>query len=507
MNPARWPASGQLLLAFGAGSVTVLGFAPFGLGLLSPLTLAVLFFLWRHPARRGLNIWTGYAFGLGLMGFGVFWIRISIAQFGGVTPPLAVAITLLFVISMAAYFALAGWLGQRIRPRSEAIWLVGVLPAVWILVEWLRGWLFTGFPWLALGYSQIDLPLAGYAPAFGVHGSSLVVAVSAGLINLWWCPATAASDKGHAARLAAPIVLLLMWAAGWGLQQLQWSRPAAAPIRVSLLQGNIPQRQKWQRSMRVPTLNLYLDMTAAVPDSRIVIWPETAVPAFASEVETSLLKPLDELMREQGRDVLLGVVDGDQDGDYYNAMLSLGASGRDHYHKRHLVPFGEYLPFDRWTRPVLDFLRIPMSDFAPGGNGKPLLTLAGQPVGIDICYEDAYAVEILRALPEATLLINASNDAWFGDSLAPHQHLEIARMRALETGRYLLRATNTGISAIIDQHGQLLGTSPQFEKVTLSDEVVPLQGATPFVRWGNTAVVAVAGLILLFGLWRHRVAG
>ena len=507
MNPARWPVAGQLLLAFGAGSVSVLGFAPFGLGLLPPLALAALFFLWRHPARRGLGVWTGYAYGLGLMGFGVFWIRISIAQFGGVTPPLAVAITLLFVVSMAAYFALAGWLGERIRPRAEAVWLVGVLPAVWVLVEWLRGWLFTGFPWLALGYSQIDLPLAGYAPALGVHGSSLMVAVSAGLINLWWCPANTARDKARAARLAASMALLVVWAGGLGLQQLQWSHPVAAPIRVSLLQGSIPQGQKWLRSMRVLSLNRYLEMTAAVPDSRIVIWPETAVPAFASEVEASLLQPLDELLREQGRDVLLGAVDGDEDGEYYNAMLSLGASGRDHYHKRHLVPFGEYLPFDRWTRPVLDFLRIPMSDFTPGGNGKPLVTLAGQPVGVDICYEDAYAVEILRALPEATLLVNASNDAWFGDSLAPHQHLEIARMRALETARYLLRATNTGISAIIDQHGQLRGASRQFAKAILSDDVVPLQGSTPFVRWGNTAIVALAGLMLLFGLWRQRVAG
>ena len=165
------------------------------------------------------------------------------------------------------------------------------------------------------------------------------------------------------------------------------------------------------------------------------------------------------------------MADGAGGDDYYNAMLSLGVSGRDRYHKRHLVPFGEYLPFDDWTRPVLDFLEIPMSDFSRGGNGKPLVTLAGYPVGIDICYEDAYGDEIIRALPEAALLINASNDAWFGDSLAPHQHLEIARMRAVETARYMLRATNTGISAIIDQHGVLRGTSPQFEKAILSDDV------------------------------------
>ena len=491
MNPAHWPAAAQLLLAFVAGAVSVLGFAPFGLGLVPLFTLALLFFLWRNPARAGLGLWIGYAFGLGLMGFGVSWIRISIAQFGGVPLALAVAITLAFILFIALYFALVGWLAERLRGSTDGAWLGLVLPALWVAVEWLRGWLFTGFPWLTLGYSQLDLPLAGYAPVLGVFGVSLMLAVSAGLLNLL-------------PRLPAVLGLLLLWGGGWGLQQVPWTQVAGAPVRVSLLQGNVPQQQKWLRSMRGPSLDLYLGMTASVPDSRVVVWPETAVPAFDSEVEDNLLQPLDALMRKQNRDVLLGIVAGGEGGAYYNAMLSLGVSGRNHYHKRHLVPFGEYLPFDRWTRPVLDFMHIPMSDFAPGGNGKPLVTLAGFPVGIDICYEDAYGEEIIRALPEAALLINASNDAWFGDSLAPHQHLEIARMRALETGRYLLRATNTGISAIIDERGVVRRRSPQFVQAVLSDDVVPLRGMTPFARWGNVAVVVVAALLLSFGLWRQR---
>jgi apolipoprotein N-acyltransferase len=494
MNPAGWPARGQLLLAFLAGAVSVLAFAPFGLGPVALFSLALLFYLWRHPARIGLNTWTGYAFGLGLMGFGVFWIRISIAQFGGVPPAMAVVITLLFALLMALFFAFAGWLGERLRRDSETSWLLLVLPAVWVLVEWLRGWLLTGFPWLSLGYSQIDLPLAGFGPVAGVYGIGLVLAVSAVLLNLWPRP-------------SAVLALLLLWGAGLGMQQLSWTEPAGAPFRASLLQANIPQEQKWLRAMRAPSLKLYLEMTASVPDSRLVVWPETAVPAFADEVESSLLDPLHRALSEQGRDLLLGVVDGDRDGAYFNAMLSLGASGRDRYHKRHLVPFGEYLPMDRWTRPVLDFLRIPMSDFTPGGNGRPLVALAGHAAGINICYEDAYASEVIRALPEAAFLINASNDAWFGDSLAPHQHLEIARMRALEAGRYLLRATNTGISAIIDEHGALRGTAPQFERAVLTYEVQPLAGATPFARWGNAAVVLLAALMLLIGAARQRPGG
>ena len=191
--------------------------------------------------------------------------------------------------------------------------------------------------------------------------------------------------------------------------------------------------------------------------------------------------------------------DGDPDGAYFNAMMSLGASGRDHYHKRHLVPFGEFLPFDAVTRPLLDFLRIPMSDFAPGGDDKPLIALAGHQAGINICYEDAYGNEVARGLPEAAFLVNASNDAWFGDSLAPHQHLEIARMRSVEMRRFLLRATNTGISAIIDHQGQLRGTSPQFEQAILTDEVTPLTGLTPFARWGHRPIIVLSLSVVLLG--------
>jgi len=484
MDPTRWPVPGQLLLMLVAGGATVLAFAPFSLGVVAVLTLALLFHLWRHAAGAAGAAWLGFAFGLGLMALGVFWLRISIAQFGGVTPPLAVLVTVLFSLVMASYFALAGWLVRCLRPRSDLLWVLLVMPAVWVLVEWLRGWFLTGFPWLSLGYSQIDLPLVGFAPLLGVFGVSLVLAVSAALLSLL-------------PRGAALVGLAALWSAGFGLQQVAWTEPVGEPLRVSLLQASIPQAQKWQPAMRQSTLETYVGMTAAAADSRIVIWPETAVPAFAHEVEADLLAPLDEMLTEQGRDVVLGIVDGERDGEYFNAMLSLGVSGRASYHKRHLVPFGEYLPLDALTRPVLDFLKIPMSDFTPGGDEPPIIRLAGQPVGISICYEDAYADEVIRALPQATLLINTSNDAWFGDSLAPHQHLEIARMRAVEAQRFLLRATNTGISAVIDQQGHLQGRSPQFKPAVLSGEAVPLGGATPFSRWGNAAVVLIAMLMLL----------
>jgi apolipoprotein N-acyltransferase len=492
--PGHWPAIGQVLVAFVAGAMTVMAFAPFGIAPLAVLSLALLFHLWRAAPNAARGAWTGYAFGLGLMGFGVSWIRISIAQFGGVNIVLAVTATVLFVLAMALFFALAGWLATRVGYRRGNPWLLLGLPAIWVLVEWLRGWLLTGFPWLSLGYGQIDWPLAGYAPLGGIYAVSLAVALSAALLNLWQRPAAVAA-------------LAVLWGTGFALQQVDWVEPSGAPVRVSLVQGNIPQEKKWLPSMRRPTLDLYLDMTAGVPDSTLVIWPETAVPAFVSEVEDSLLAPLHQALGPQGRDLLLGIADGDPRGAYFNAMVSVGSSGRAHYHKRHLVPFGEYLPLDAWTRPVLDFLEIPMSDFTPGDGDSPVIRLAGHPAAINICYEDAYGSEILRGLPDAAFLVNASNDAWFGDSLAPHQHLEIARMRALETGRYLLRATNTGISAIIDERGGLRGTAPQFEQAVLSGEFVPLRGRTPFVAWGNAGTLVPASLMLLLAWLLQRSAG
>lgn len=487
MHLRDWPLAARLALAFVAGAASVLAFAPFSLGLLLPPALALLLLTWRHAAGAAGAAALGYAYGLGLMGFGVFWLRISIAQFGGVPAPMAVTITLAFILFMAGFFALAGWLAWRLRPRNDTAWLVAVVPGLWVLVEWLRGWFLTGFPWLSLGYSQIDTPLAGYGPVLGVFGMSLAVAISAGLLVLWRRPAALAA-------------LVVLWAGGHALSLVSWSRPAAEPFQVSLLQASVPQADKWRKSVRQPTLDWYLRATLVAADSRLVIWPETAVPAFRAEVEHSLLEPLHARLRAEGRDVVLGIVDGDADGAYFNAMLSLGVSGRDSYHKRHLVPFGEYLPLDRWTRPVLDFLEIPMSDFTAGGDREPVVTVAGQPVGINICYEDAYAKEVIRALPRATLLINASNDAWFGDSLAPHQHLEIARMRSLETSRYLLRATNTGVSAVIDERGKITSRSPQFVPAVLTETVQPLEGVTPFVRWGHAAVVALAALLVVVPL-------
>ncbi|RMG32421.1 MAG: apolipoprotein N-acyltransferase [Gammaproteobacteria bacterium] len=492
---ADWPIGWRLAVAFLAGAAMVLAFAPFELGWLPLPLVALLLHLWAHAVRPGEAAALGYAFGLGLFGFGVFWLRNSIGQFGGIVPALALLLTLLFILAMALYFALTGglihWLGQG---TGLSTFMLLMAPLGWTAVELLRAYLFTGFPWLSLGYSQLGLPLAGYAPVLGVFGVGALVVLSAGCLHQW--------------RRGWPLLILaLAWGGGMGLGRVVWTEASGETLEVALVQGNVAQRDKWRPSRFGPSLQRYLQLSEQAPDAPLVVWPETAIAAFDDEVATSVLRPLAQRMQEAGRDLLSGIVVRKADGRYFNAMINLGLSGRQAYFKRHLVPFGEFLPLKVILGGLLDFLEIPMSDFSADPDISPVLHLAGQAVGVDICYEDAFGNEVADALPEAAFLINASNDAWFGDSLAPHQHLEIARMRALETGRELLRATNTGISAWIGADGRVKARSAQFRPALLLARVQPRRGATPYVRWHDWPLILMSGGGLLWIVTRRYRRG
>ncbi len=471
-----WPAR---LLALAAGAATVLAFAPFHQGWLATLTFTLLLILWRRTAP-GRAFALGWAFGLGLFGVGLFWLRHSIETFGGMNPPLAVAATLALAAFLALYPALTGWLACRWLPPGNL--RLPALAALWVIFEGLRGRLFTGLSWLQLGYAQLDTPLAGYLPLGGVLLAGLAVTVSAALLargRSWWL-----------------LMLPLLWGGGWWLQQQSWTRPAAPPLAVALVQPDIPQAIKWEPEQFQPTLEILQRLGDQAPEAQVVIWPETAVPAFADQVENAVLTPLDQRFRRRGRTLLLGIPAREADGRYFNAALALGADGRQRYDKRHLVPFGEYMPLRSLLAPLARALAIPMSNFS-AGQGRPLLILGGQPAGLSICYEDSFGYEVAAALPEATWLVNLSNDAWFGDSLGPRQHLQMAQARALESGRPMARATNTGISALIDHHGRILARLDLDRQGVLRGSLVPQTGLTPWGRWGLAPLGGALGLILL----------
>jgi len=470
-----------------AGAALPLAFAPFGLWPLAWFAPAALFLLWREvpPARAA---WRGWLFGLGMFGVGVSWVYVSLHDFGHMPAPLAGLATLLFVAGLAVYPALLGWLQARFLDRTRPLHLLLALPALWTLFEWWRGWFLTGFPWLNLGYSQPDTWLAGYAPWAGVYGVGLACALIAGLLACSW----RAPEKILRRTLPA---LLAILAGGWLAGRAEWTEPAGAPLAAALVQGNVPLALKWQPAQREAILERYRALSARDPRARLVVWPEAAIPARLDEVDPRYLIALQEEAAARGAGFLVGVVEG-RGREYYNSVIVLGENVAS-YRKRHLVPFGEFLPWPGVFRWLLDSLRIPMSDFGRGPADQPPLAAAGQRIGVSVCYEDAFGEELIRALPEATLLANLSEDAWFGDSLAPHQRLQMARLRALETGRAMLRAANTGPSAAIDHRGAVRARTPQFQATVLSATVEPRRGATPYVRAGNLPLLAVlAGLIL-----------
>lgn len=484
-------------LALAAGSILPLAYAPFGLWPIAFVATTILFLLWLGCPPAGAFV-RGWLFGLGYFGFGVYWVYNSLHEFGHAPPWVAGGLTFGLVMVLAVFPGIAGYLQARLGgllpPRVRALLL---MPALWVLAEWTRGWVMTGFPWLALGYSQIDAPLAGIAPVLGVFGVSLAVAISAGLLAML--------IAGHPrVRVAALAALATLWLISGLLGRIEWSEPAGGPLRVTLIQGNIPQERKWAEGELEPTLEMYLAATREHWDSDLIIWPETAIAAYSFEVEDRLLRPLAREAAKNDAVVMAGLIYFEPQGrQYHNSMVVLG-SEIGVYHKRHLVPFGEYIPLRKWLRFLDGLIKLPVADIDPGVMRQPQLRVHGYRVSVTICYESLFSQLIRADLPEAALLINASNDAWFGDSLAPPQHLEIARMRARETGRYLLRATNTGISAVIGPRGRILARSPQFERDVLTSEVLPLRGATPYVVVGNYAVVALAAAMILGVLaWRH----
>lgn len=487
-------------MALVAGAVLVFAFAPFGIWPLAVLCLAVLFWLWGDAAPRQA-FRRGWWFGVGQFGAGCWWIFISLNTFGQAPLWLSVPIMLGLVALMAVFPAAAGYIAARWAPAGGYWCYLVFLPAVWMLLEWTRGWFLTGFPWLALGYGLSDAPLAGLAPVTGVFGMSWAVALTAGVLLA----------VIHARALRARLVLTggiaALWVGAGLLGQIQWTQPAGAPLRLALVQGNIEQDMKWRPEWLAATLRQYRELTEAHWDKDVIIWPEAAIPALHHQVADTYLAELEAARAEHGADLLMGILLYDfTQQRYYNAVLKLGEPPR-FYFKRHLVPFGEYFPVPDFVRQWLRLMNLPYSDFTPGAGQQPLLEAGGQPLGVSICYEIVFGEELIRDLPEAALLVNVSNDAWFGDSIGPHQHFQIARLRAMETGRYLVRATNTGITAVIAPDGAVTARLPSFVADVLEAEAVPYAGATPYVRWGNGPVVALAGVMLLGVWWRRARAG
>ena len=480
------------LAAAAAGAIAVTGFGDLAVFPVPIAALAVLCALWlRAPTPRRAAL-VGFAFGAGFFLTGVSWVYVSLHDFGMMPAPLAGLATVLFCLYLSLFPAATGALQARFR-AGPATRVLLVVPALWALTEWLRGWLFTGFPWLNVGYAQIDGPLAGLLPLVGVYGAGFATLVIAGGLAL-------VATRARAALLPGAMAIAVVFAAGFAGSRIAFTQPAGSPVSVALLQGNVPQELKFVPGRFEATLQTYTTL-AERTQAKLIVLPETAIPRFLHQVDPAYLDRFAAIAKRNGGDVLVGVPMRREEG-YYNAVLTLGTSAQQGYAKSHLVPFGEFVPPGfGW---IVNVLQIPLSDFERGAADAKPLAIAGERVAPNICYEDAFGEEIIRQLPEATLLANVSNVAWFGDSLAPAQHLRISRARSIETGRYMLRATNTGVTAIIDDRGRVTGRLPTFTEGVLEGTAQGRSGATPYVVLGNRGMLGIVVLALLAAVLLDR---
>lgn len=497
--PADRPAISRLI-AFALGAATTTAFAPFGWWLIAPLLILPLLYICLTVSPRDAA-WHGFWFGFGLYLTGTYWIYTSVHVFGNAALWIALLLMVGLALLMSVFVALAGWLMSRLS-QGEAWLLVFLAPAAWVFAEWIRSWVLTGFPWMGLGYGQIDSPMAGWAPVLGIYGVSFMLVVSTAAII---AALMSVSNRG---RIIGLVVTLAPWLLGGGLLAVEWTEPAGKAIRASIIQAGVSQDKKWDPDQLLPIMEYYHSSMLSVADSEIVLWPEVAIPQLDVNVEPFIAR-VEADARANGQTVLFGILEHNfarsVEGRTHNSVMLVGTDERQRYRKRHLVPFGEYFPVPPRVREWMKMQNLPHADLSKGEAVQPLLTAVnGTQFAVAICYEDAYGTEQLYALPDAGILINVSNDAWFGDSIATDQHLEIARMRSLEFGRPALRSTNTGISAFIGADGDLLQTGKQFEPELMTANVVPYRGMTPYARVGNWLIIGLCLAILGIFWIRNR---
>ena len=485
-------------MAAAAGALVACSFAPLDWWPLAVLCPAALMWLWQGATPRQAA-WLGFWFNAGTFAAGTYWLYISIRIHG--QAPLVVAFFLMMglIVIMGLYHAALGYAVTRWLPASGAVrWFLGV-PAAWLLIEWWRGWFLSGFSWLSLGYSQTTTWLAGFAPLAGVYGISAMVLLSAGGLTALLCGTPRM-------RITGVVVFVLPWLAGLGLDRVDWTRPGGKPVSVAVIQGAIPQDEKWVDSNQDSILALYQHRTEEVLGTQLVVWPESAIPDLANN-QLPFIETLYRETRAAHTGLVFGVLrKADETDDYFNSVMSLDQT-INWYDKDHLVPFAEFFPVPHFVRTWLRLMSLPYEDFTRGGKNQPPLPVAGLNLGATICYEDAYGSAMLGVLRKADALVNVTNDAWFGHSTARYQHFQIARMRALEAGRYLVRAANDGVSGVIGPHGEVVALAPEFQAYTLKALITPRTGLTPYARVGNWLIVILATLALAYGLWMRKSYG
>ncbi|HSI44136.1 MAG TPA: apolipoprotein N-acyltransferase [Methylotenera sp.] len=485
----------QPTILFLLGAFSVLGFAPYYFYPAPIIAVLCLCIYWYQARSIKQAAKFGFIYGLGLYTVGIYWIYISLHTFGGMPAVMAAFFTFLLAAFMALFPALAGALSKWLSD-SNPKYMVIAIPVFWALSDWVRSWIFTGFPWLTMGYSQVPYsPLAGYTPIIGIYGISMITVLIASLLALLWVNR---ANRTRWKYTAFALVLSITLVSGL-LKFVSWTTPIGKPISVALLQGNISQEIKWSPEYAQKTIDLYLGMVKKTK-ADLVVLPETALPVVSSQIDPAITNQIISHITANNGNLIMGMVEyRDATESYFNSAISYGIAPSQYYQKDHLVPFGEFIPLKfafAWI--YRDWLNMPLSDMSRGGTKQIPMQLGNQKVAVNVCYEDVFGEEIIRQLPQATLLVNISNDAWYGKSYAAYQHMQFSQARALETGRMALRATNTGATAIIDSQGYVVAHAPHDENIILQGQAQGYTGTTPYVRFGNWLFLIISFIAILW---------
>jgi len=486
------------LLALLGGAVMPLSLAPFYIATAAFGSILLLLFA-IHKVSSKKAFLVGYLYGLAQFGVGVSWIYVSIHEFGNASAMLAGLLTALFVFTLALFPAFVTWLTVTFFKRHFYVKNILAFPAIWVLIEILRGWIFTGFPWLYLGYSQIETHLRALAPIGSVWLVSWGIIVIASLIFAL-VEYILQHRENKRILYSLCMSLIVVWAAIFSCSKITWVIPQTTALNVALVQGNIGQLLRWDEKYIQYITHTYLKLTYPVLHNDVIIWPEAAIPV-PLPLAQPFINELNQLAIEKNSALIVGIpVELPDRKHYYNALIAVGdvEASNHHYYKERMVPFGEYVPFEPLLRGVIDFFDLPMSTMVPAPTKQSVIIAKGMRFAPAICYEIAYPILVRNMAKEADFILTVSNDAWFGKSIGPIQHLQIAQFRALEMGRYVLRATNTGYTAIIDPSGTIRAIAPIYQKTVLESPVFSMEGQTLWAKFGLwPLLVALLGCLIL----------
>ncbi|WP_201597291.1 apolipoprotein N-acyltransferase [Psychrobacter fulvigenes] len=504
LNPdssKRMPLGLTIVIALLAGAMFLFALAPYGIWPIALLSPAILYALLLPEMTGKRAFFIGHAYGTGLFCVGAFWLYTSIHVYGNTPVWLALIMIALMGLGMGLFHGFLALIFNRMLGRQPLSFA-----ALWILQEWMKTWLFTGFPWLFVGYAFTEQYwLSSLAPIAGVFAVSFVaVLLAASIVELL---------RRRGGYMIVSIALLVISTSLW-LMNPQWTKPKGTPnLSVSLIQGNIPQDLKWLTEFQVETLNIYATLTSTEWGRDIVLWPESSIPMFQTEA-WGFINEMVKIANETNTTWVTGIPYKDEAAfdpstdkypPFYNSVIALGAEAEGLYKKQRLVPFGEYIPFEG----LLDILpdlagSQDIMSYSRGSEQQSPLQVRGHSLGSAVCYEVAYPDTTRKNAIGTDFLLTISNDAWFGTSAGPLQHLQMVQMRALENGRWFMRATNTGVTAIIDHKGRIVERAPQFERTVLRGEVQARVGNTPFMRFGHYPVLFVITLLLLLSYLGKR---